>query len=98
MFAPEINCNYVLTGRFYTAEDLTNTYEILCMRYSKRTKHYNGRRTVSVCLAGDTFARILGPEVHPASYAMGTGLFSGPRGRGVALNTHLHLALRLKKE
>jgi hypothetical protein len=34
-------------------------------------------RIDSVCLAGDTFARILGPEFHPASYTMGTGLFSG---------------------
>jgi hypothetical protein len=29
---------------------------------------------------------------------MGAGSFLGYNGRGVALNTHLHLALRLKKE
>jgi hypothetical protein len=39
-------------------------------------------------------------RAHPASYAMGTGSFPGVKrpGRGVALTTHPHLALRLKKE
>jgi hypothetical protein len=42
--------------------------------------------TVSVCMAGDTFARILGPEVHPVSYTMGTGLFLGVKRPWCGLN------------
>jgi hypothetical protein len=40
-----------------------------------------------------------GPGAHPTSYTLGTGsLRGGHSGRGVALTTHHHLALRLKKE
>jgi len=35
---------------------------------------------------------------HPTSYTMGTGSLLGVIGRGVALTTHPHLVLRLKKE
>jgi hypothetical protein len=39
------------------------------------------------------------PGAHPASYTMGImSLFWGLSGRGVALATHPHLALRLMKE
>jgi len=37
-------------------------------------------RIVSVCLTGDNFALIFGPEIHPASFTMGTGLFSEVKG------------------
>ena len=39
-----------------------------------------------------------GSEAHPASYIVGTGSFPGVKRRGVALNTHPHLAPRLRKE
>ena len=40
-----------------------------------------------------------GPGAHPASYKMGTGSLSRRYSSGgVALTTHLRLALRLKKE
>ena len=40
-----------------------------------------------------------GPGSHLASFVMCTGSVSwGQSGRGVALTTHLHLALRVKKE
>jgi hypothetical protein len=39
-----------------------------------------------------------GPGAYPASYTMGTGSFPGVKRPGVALNTHPHLAPRLKKE
>jgi len=39
------------------------------------------------------------PRAHPAYCAMGTGSISwGKSGQSVALTTHPHLALRLKKE
>ena len=42
---------------------------------------------------------VLDVGVHTAPYKMGTGSLSrGQSGRGVALTTHLHLTLRLKKE
>jgi hypothetical protein len=34
---------------------------------------------------------------HPAFYTMGTGSFPGGSSRGVALNTHRHLAQRVKE-
>jgi len=54
-------------------------------------------RIVSVCLAGNTFARILGPEVHPASYTMGTVLFSGVKGPWLGVN-HQHQSSAEVKE
>jgi hypothetical protein len=39
-----------------------------------------------------------GPRVHVTSFVMGTGSFPEISGRDVALNTHSHLAPRLKKE
>jgi hypothetical protein len=40
-----------------------------------------------------------GPEAHPTHYTMGTGSLSRRwSGRGVALTTHTHLTLKLKKE
>ena len=59
-------------------------------------------RTVrgSIPIGGKTPAPVqIGAEAHPASCTMGTGSLSGDQsGRGVALTTHPHLALRLKKE
>ena len=39
-----------------------------------------------------------GPRVHPASYTMGTGSFTGVKRPGRALTIHPHLMQRLKKE
>jgi len=44
-------------------------------------------------VGGEIFRTLqIGAGVHPASYTMRTGSFSGEKGQGVALTTHPHLA------
>lgn len=58
----------------------------------------NGPRIESR-LEAKSFADVqTGPGTHLASCAMDIGSFLGLNRRGVALTTHLRLALRLKKE
>ena len=42
--------------------------------------------------------RLAGPGVNPLCCTIGTGIFLGLSGRGLALTNHPYLALRLKKE
>ena len=64
--------------------------------YSLRAGRFGDRVSVKARFSATAHT---GPRAHPASYTIGYRLSSlGQGGRGVALTTHLHLALRLKKE